>query len=61
MTPSARMIVELNLRHYRELLATETDAKKRTMIARLLAEEEAKLAELNAVACKRAGADRSGE
>ena len=46
MNASARTIVELNIRHYRELLKTETDASKRQTIAKLLAEEEAKLAKL---------------
>ena len=45
--PSARMIIELNIRHYRKLLNTETDAAKRATIAKLLAEEEAKLASLS--------------
>ena len=40
------MIVELNVRHFRDRLATETDAGKRKTIAGLLAEEEAKLATL---------------
>ncbi len=43
---SARTIVELNIKHYRELLKTETDAAKRRTIAILLAEEEARLAKL---------------
>ena len=47
MGPSARMIIELNIRHYRKLLNTETDAAKRATIAKLLAEEEAKLASLS--------------
>jgi hypothetical protein len=46
MSPSVRMIIELNINHYRELLKSETDATKRGTIARLLAEEEAKLAKL---------------
>jgi hypothetical protein len=46
MTPSARMIIELNIKHYRKLLNSETDASKRETIAKLLAEEEAKLARL---------------
>lgn len=58
MNPSARMIIELNLRHYRELLATETDANKRKTVAGLLAEEEAKLAKL--AACERERRDRGG-
>ena len=47
MGPSARTIIELNIRHYRALLKTETDASKRETIARLLAEEEVKLAKLS--------------
>jgi hypothetical protein len=46
MSPSIRMIIELNIRHYRELLKSEPDTAKRSMISRLLREEEAKLAEL---------------
>jgi hypothetical protein len=46
MSPSARRIIELNIEHYRELLKSETDAVKRTTVAQLLAEEEAKLAKL---------------
>jgi hypothetical protein len=46
MNPSARMIIELNIKHYRELLKSETDAVKRETVAQLLAEEEAKLAKL---------------
>ena len=48
MGPSARTIVELNFQHYRELLKTETDPSKRRTIAKLLAEEEARLAKLSA-------------
>ena len=44
--PSARTIIELNIRYLRELLKVETDPPKRTMISKLLAEEEAKLAAL---------------
>jgi len=46
MSPSVRMIIELNIRHYREILKTETDPSKRRTIVQLLAEEEAKLAKL---------------
>ena len=46
MSPSVRMIIELNIKHYQELLKSETDAVKRRTIAQLLAEEEAKLAKL---------------
>ncbi len=43
---SARTIVELNIKHFRDLLKTETDAAKRRTIADLLAEEEGRLAKL---------------
>jgi hypothetical protein len=46
MNAPARTIIELNIRHYRKLLKTETDASRRAVIAKLLAEEEASLAEL---------------
>ena len=46
MTPRARTIVELNIKHLQEQLASERDAAKRQTIAKLLAEEEAKLAKL---------------
>jgi hypothetical protein len=47
MSPSVRMIIELNIRHYRELLKTERDLSKRRTIEQLLAEEKAKLAKLS--------------
>jgi hypothetical protein len=47
MSPSVRMIIELNIRHYRELLKTERDLSKRRTIEQLLAKEEAKLAKLS--------------
>lgn len=46
MGVSARTIVELNIKHYRQLLKNETDPEKRRTIILLLAEEEAKLARL---------------
>jgi len=46
MNPSVRTIIDLNIRRYRELLKTETDPTKGQTIAMLLAEEEAKLANL---------------
>jgi hypothetical protein len=46
LSPPARMIVELNLRHYRDLLKTEREPSKRRTIASLLAEEETKLVKL---------------
>ncbi|MGA3311361.1 MAG: hypothetical protein ABSD08_22560 [Xanthobacteraceae bacterium] len=39
-------VANLNIEHYKKLLASETDATKRESIARLLAEEEARLAEI---------------
>jgi len=44
--PSGRTIIELNIDYYKNLLKTETNASKRQTIFKLLAEEEAKLAEL---------------
>jgi hypothetical protein len=38
-------IYESNIAHYKELLATETDARKVAMLHKLLAEEEAKYVE----------------
>ena len=46
MGPSPRTIIELNIRHYRDLLKVETDPAKRQTIGKLLAEEEARLAAL---------------
>ena len=46
MNPSVRVIIELNIKHYRELLKSEIDAVKRRTVAQLLGEEEAKLAKL---------------
>lgn len=49
MSPAARTIVQLNIRHYRALLKTETDPTKLRTIEKLLAEEEAKLARLDSL------------
>jgi hypothetical protein len=38
-------ILQANIAHYKELLATETDTRKITTIRKLLAEEQAKLAQ----------------
>ena len=46
VSPSVRMIIELNIKHYRDLLKTETDTSKRQTISKLLFEEEVKLANL---------------
>jgi uncharacterized caspase-like protein len=40
-----RSIARLNVEHFRRLLAKETDETRRQTLQRLLAEEEAKLAE----------------
>jgi len=39
-----KTVTRLNIEHYRKLLANESDETRRQQIARLLAEEEAKLA-----------------
>jgi len=44
----ADFIFQANIAHYKELLATETDARRIATIRGLLAEEEAKLAEWRA-------------
>ena len=38
-----RTVADLNIAHFKNLLATETDPAKRQTIERLLAEEEVKL------------------
>jgi hypothetical protein len=38
-----RFVARLNIDHYRELLAKETDEAQRQRLVRLIAEEEAKL------------------
>jgi hypothetical protein len=40
-----RSVARLNIEHYRRLLANETDEARRQTLSRLLAEEEAKLAD----------------
>jgi len=46
MSSPPRTIIELNIRHFRELLETEQDPAKRGTIERLLAEQEQMLAAL---------------
>jgi hypothetical protein len=46
------MIAELNIRHYEELLETETDPAKRRTIETLLAEERVKLAAAESACAK---------
>jgi hypothetical protein len=43
-----KMVARLNIEHYRQQLAEQTDESKRQLLLRLLAEEEAKLASLTA-------------
>ena len=38
-------VYQANIAHYKELLTTETDAKKIAMLHKLLAEEQGKLAD----------------
>ncbi len=38
-----RSVAQLNIEHYRRLLAEETDELRRQLLLRLLAEEEAKV------------------
>jgi len=40
-----RTVARYNIEHYRRLLGNETDETRRQMLLRLLAEEEAKLAD----------------
>ncbi len=40
-----RTVAHLNIEHYKRLLARETDEKRRQTLLRLLAEEEAKVAQ----------------
>jgi hypothetical protein len=47
MEPCAREIIDQNIKRYRKLLKTETDPSKREKIAKLLAEEQAKLTNLS--------------
>ncbi len=42
-----KLVAQLNIEHFRTVLATETDEAKRQVLLRLLAEEVAKLSALN--------------
>jgi hypothetical protein len=39
-----RTVADLNIEHFKKMLASETDPERRQTLLRLLAEEEAKLA-----------------
>jgi hypothetical protein len=43
-----KFVARLNAEHYRKKIATETDEARRQKLLRLLAEEEAKLAAIEA-------------
>jgi hypothetical protein len=45
-----RFVATLNIEHFRQLLASETDEAKRQRLKMLLAEEEAKLAAARRIA-----------
>jgi hypothetical protein len=49
-----KFIIEANIKHFEELLKAEADAKKREFITRMLAEQEAKLADLTTTDKKQA-------
>ncbi len=40
-----KFIASENIKHFKDELAKETDARRRSLLAKLIAEEEAKLAE----------------
>ena len=42
-----KSVAKLNIEYYKRLLASEADVTKRKLIARLLIEEEAKLAKIS--------------
>lgn len=44
-----RMVARLNIEHFRKQMSEETDESKRQTLRRLLSEEEAKLAALDAL------------
>ncbi len=48
-----RSVAHLNIEHYKRLLKRETDEKRRQTLLRLLAEEEAKVAQPKPPECKR--------
>ena len=44
MSSLVRLIIDLNIKHYRDLLKTQIDPVKRRTVVQLLAEEEVRLA-----------------
>jgi hypothetical protein len=52
-----KFVARANIEHFRRKLAIETDEAKREVLARLLAEEEAKLATLDHTDPKKRGQD----
>jgi len=62
MSTAAHEIHELNIRHYRKLLETETDPGRRQTILALLHKEEADLAKLDRpVSSRSSSASRANE
>jgi hypothetical protein len=50
-----KFVAKANIEHYKKKLSQETDETKRQALARLLAEEEAKLASLTNLAQRKRG------
>lgn len=55
-----RTVAHLNVEHYKRLLETEADENKRTLLKRLLAEEEAKIASVQSKGKSGGGARSNG-
>lgn len=55
-----KFVARLNIEHYREVLADECDPERRRLVARLLAEEEAKLAAIELQSDERRSAPATG-
>jgi len=53
-------VAYLNVEHYKRLLETEIDEDKRTLLKRLLAEEEAKIASVQSKGKSGGGARSNG-
>jgi hypothetical protein len=60
MPPFARYIIEMNIRHYRKKLETETDPRTRQTIESLLWREERELRELARPAVRPQGSSDPG-
>jgi hypothetical protein len=51
-------IAKANIEHFKNLLEAEKDPRRRAMIEKELAEEEAKLAAIEAAALKKSGGEK---